>query len=218
MRRAESADGDWLCVIMRGVPGCGKSSIAREMADAWRVTHQASQRSTTTPRFAPPLLFRGRGGSLPPQARGSPPSPGRPATYRLVFSVERLGRPSALPPAVCRCDQLRVRARRSRQHEHDARRMPHYQRTALHWGYEVLVVEVRSDQNDLGAVEAMRARCTHGVPMPTMLRLNERFEPDDRSNAVARVRPLGLACSNTTPPAPQPSAETSAGAQGPACI
>lgn len=220
MRRAESADGDWLCVIMRGVPGCGKSSIAREMADAWRVTHQASQRSSNHAAICSADSFFEAGAGLSRRRlRELAAVPGAPRdTYRLVFSVERLGRAhqhcrQQFADAInYECGLVIVDNTNTTLDE-----CSHYQRTALHWGYEVLVVEVRSDQNDLGAVEAMRARCTHGVPMPTMLRLNERFEPDDRSNAVARVRPLGLACSNTTPPAPQPSAETS-GAQGPTCI
>jgi len=72
------------------------------------------------------------------------------------------------------------------------REYAYYRRGAQRAGYVLLVVEVRGSAREGGAIEALHARSTHGVPLSVMRALHERWEDDTQSRAVARLRPLGL--------------------------
>ena len=192
----ESADGDWLVVIMRGLPGCGKSTASKQLTEAWQTTHRSSKRSSShTAICSADSFFEAGAGLSRRRLREMAAMPGAPRdTYRLVWSVERLGRAHQS----CRqqftdainyeCGLIIVDNTNTTLDEY-----AYYQKTALYWGYEVLVVEVvPGDTHSPRMLEVLHARCSHGVPMATMVKLSQRWQVDATSTAVARLRPLGL--------------------------
>jgi hypothetical protein len=190
---APSDDGR-LVVIMRGLPGSGKSTINRRLHDAWCIAYGTGVAVCSADAFfeGGAGLSRRRIATLA-RARGAPES-----TYRLVFDPKKLG----LAHAQCR-NHFEAGLREGRgllivdNTNTTLDEYAYYRRTATRAGWSVVVVEVLGRSWEGGSVDHLHARNTHGVPLDTVKAMYARWQPDVQpSSIVVRLRPPGLASSS----------------------
>ena len=91
-------------MIMRGLPGCGKSTASKQLTEAWQTTHRSSKRSSShTAICSADSFFEAGAGLSRRRLREMAAMPGAPRdTYRLVWSVESVCQSVAIwARAVC---------------------------------------------------------------------------------------------------------------------
>ena len=194
-------EGACLVLIMRGLPGCGKSSATRQLLAAWELlARQSSHVSSRTTVCSADVFFENGAGLTRRQLHELAASKGMRSSdeaaqhggiYRLCFDRSKLG---AAHESCRRAFENALRARtglvivdntNTQLKEYD-----YYKHAARRAGYAVAVVELRCP-DEPAILEQLHARNTHGVPMEVLRTMIVRWEPDPLS-AVALMRPWGL--------------------------